>query len=968
MNSGPACATADILVAPPPELRRSEPSSLLIRLLPVVMSVATVGVMVTVFLPGSPATRHPTFLAFPMMMLVSLVVTAVTGRGRRHVSGIHNDRVDYLGYLSVLRTSVTQTAAAQHVSLNWTHPDPATLWTLIGGPRMWERRPGAADFCRIRVGVGSAPLATRLVVGQLPPAQRADPVTRAALRCFLAAHATIADAPIAIPLRVGGPIAIDGDPTKVRGLLRAMICQLAVWHSPEELLIAGVVSDRNRAHWDWLKWLPHNQHPNACDALGPAPMVYSTLAEMQSQHPEFVDVFLAIGRVGRSLGMHLLLASQRLDEGRLRGLETHLSYRMCLKTWSASESRNVLGTQDAYQLPNTPGAGLLQTGTGELIRFQTAFVSGPLRRASPSAVHPVAPPSVRPFTTHAAAPVTAGPVGGTAEVPTPTVLHAVLDRLVGHGPAAHQVWLPPLDEPPMLGALLRDAEPAQAELAVPIGIVDRPFEQSRVPLTIDLSGAAGNVAVVGAPQTGKSTALRTLIMALAATHDAGRVQFYCLDFGGGALAQVDELPHVGAVAGRAQPQLASRMLAELESAVRFREAFFRDHGIDSVARYRQLRAKSAAESFADIFLVIDGWASLRQEFAALEESIVALAAQGLSFGVHVALSAARWAEIRPSLRDQIGSRIELRLADPADSELDRRQAQRVPVDRPGRGLSRDGMHMVIALPDLDGVALRRRSGDPVAPPIPLLPARVDYDSVVARAGDELGAHILLGLEERRGQPVAVDFGRHPHLLVLGDNECGKTAALRTLCREIVRTHTAARAQLLIVDFRHTLLDVIESEHMGGYVSSPAALGAKLSSLVDLLQARMPAPDVSQAQLRARSWWSGPDIYVVVDDYDLVAVSSGNPLMVLLEYLPHARDLGLHLVVARRSGGAARALFEPVLASLRDLGCRALLMSGRPDEGALFGSSRPMPLPPGRGILVTGAGDEQLVQVAWSPPP
>lgn len=164
MNSGPACATADILVAPPPELRRSEPSSLLIRLLPVVMSVATVGVMVTVFLPGSPATRHPTFLAFPMMMLVSLVVTAVTGRGRRHVSGIHNDRVDYLGYLSVLRTSVTQTAAAQHVSLNWTHPDPATLWTLIGGPRMWERRPGAADFCRIRVGVGSAPLATRLVV------------------------------------------------------------------------------------------------------------------------------------------------------------------------------------------------------------------------------------------------------------------------------------------------------------------------------------------------------------------------------------------------------------------------------------------------------------------------------------------------------------------------------------------------------------------------------------------------------------------------------------------------------------------------------------------------------------------------------------------------------------------------------------------------------------------------------------
>ena len=75
------------------------------------------------------------------------------------------------------------------------------------------------------------------------------------------------------------------------------------------------------------------------------------------------------------------------------------------------------------------------------------------------------------------------------------------------------------------------------------------------------------------------------------------------------------------------------------------------------------------------------------------------------------------------------------------------------------------------------------------------------------------------------------------------------------------------------------------------------------------------PDVNQAQLRARSWWSGPDIYVVVDDYDLVATSAGNPLLALLEYLPHAEDLGLHLIVARRSGGAARALFEPLLAGL-----------------------------------------------------
>ncbi len=710
-------------------------------------------------------------------------------------------------------------------------------------------------------------------------------------------------------------------------------------------------------------------------------IIVDEFSELLSQHPDFADMFVAIGRLGRSLGMHLLLASQRLDEGRLRGLEAHLSYRVCLKTLSASESRTVLGTLDAYELPNTPGAGFLRSGTGELIGFQTAFVSGPLHAGGRAGVT-VGAPSVRLFTTQTTGPVTRT-VGGS---PERTVLQAVLDRIAGQGPPAHQVWLAPLEATPAMDTLLRDAGSASTDLVVPIGIVDCPFEQRRVPLMVDLSGAAGNVAVVGAPQSGKSTALRTLITALAVTHGPGQVQFYCLDFGGGALSSVGRLPHVGAVAGRAEPQLARRMIAELESVVQCREAIFRRHGIDSIARYRQQRgewgAVSDTDPFGDVFLVVDGWASLRRDFGALEEPITALAVQGLSFGVHVVLSASRWAELRPSLKDQIGSRIELRLGDPAESELDRKRAHQVPRDRPGRGLSRDGLQMLIALPRLDGIEsttglaeagarvadmLRRRHGESAAPPIPLLPTRVDHDTVLARAGDELRARILLGLEERRLQPVAVDFEHHPHLLVLGDNECGKTAALRALCREIVRTKTAAQAQLLIVDFRRALLGVVESEHLGGYAMSPPALGALLSNVLDLLHRRMPPPDASQAQLRARSWWCGPDIYVVVDDYDLVATSASNLLTALLEYLPHAMDLGLHLIVARRSAGAERALFEPLLAGLRDLGCMGLMMSGRPDEGALFGTGRPAPLPAGRGILVTRTGDEQLVQVAWSPP-
>ena len=292
--------------------------------------------------------------------------------------------------------------------------------------------------------------------------------------------------------------------------------------------------------------------------LAPLPsllLICDEFSELLSAKPDFIDLFVQIGRLGRSLGVHLLLASQRLEEGRLRGLDTHLSYRIGLRTFSALESRTVLGVPDAHELPRSPGHGYLRAGTDPLVRFKAAYVSGAVRRrggpagaagaGAPAPAHLLHPPGAGAGAGHPGR--AARRRGGR---PRETLLDLLVGRLAGQGPpGAPGVAARRSDRPPALDELLGPVEvdPARGltvgnpelhgALQVPVAVVDKPFEQRRDLFWLALDGAAGHVAVVGAPQSGKSTVLRTLICALALTHTPAEVQVYCLDFGGGGLGR-----------------------------------------------------------------------------------------------------------------------------------------------------------------------------------------------------------------------------------------------------------------------------------------------------------------------------------------------------------------------------------------------------------------------------------------------
>ncbi|MFD5590690.1 type VII secretion protein EccCa [Streptomyces griseorubiginosus] len=1259
------------------------------------MAMMSVSMMLVFIRPGGTSSVF-SYLALGMMVLASgaMMVGQVMRKSGERKQRLHGERRDYLRYLTQTRAKVQRAVIEQQQALAWRHPAPVALRSLVRTTRLWERRPKDDDFGEVRIAVGEQQLSMRLNPLSTKPVDDLEPLSAHALRRFVRAYSTVPDQPIGLYLRSWSRVLLRGDEEAARSLVRAALCQLAVFHAPEDLWIALCVSDERRGQWEWAKWLPHTLHPQERDGAGPARMVASAFTDLEdllgaefteraafdpdelpgrdepftvivvdgvtvpaghrldgpgarntvvldlsgalswrpgrttlrldvrpgsvrlvrtdrsrkeqstplgrpdalgqagaealarllapyrmslsadaaeplagdvqltallgipdlyrhdpatlwrratgaarlrvpvavgaagrpveldikesaqggmgphgmligatgsgksellrtlvlglaltnssetlnfvlvdfkggatflgldglphtsavitnladevalvermqdalhgelirrqellraagnyssaleyekaraagtpleplpslfvvvdefsellAAHREFMDLFVMIGRLGRSLGVHLLLASQRLDEGRMHALESHLSYRIGLRTFSAMESRGVLGVPDAYQLPSQPGAGFLKSGVEALTRFRAAYVSGAYRTRRGGVAQARVASQIVPWTAgwvvpRAVAP--AAPVVTPDEESSDTLLSVALDRLRDSGPPAHEVWLPPLGAPSTLDELLPgiEADPARGlnatgwpgagRLRVPVGLVDKPFEQRRDPLVVDLSGAGGHVAVAGGSQSGKSTVVRTLIAALALTHTPREVQFYCLDFGGGSLTALAGLPHVAGVASRLDSERISRTVAEVNTLLADRERFFLDHGIDSMAAYRRRRAEGefADQPHGDVFLVVDGWSTVRQDHDTHVATFNQIAARGLNYGVHLVVTTARWVELSAQIRDQAATRLELRLGDTMDSVVDIRKAASVPRTG-GRGLTSDGkLHFLAALPRIDGSSgtddlaegvadlVERVAGawtGPKAAPVRMLPHRLPLSSLPEPELAD-GLRIPLGLDEEKLAPVWHDFARTPHLVAVGDTESGKTNLLRLVAKAVTSRYTAAEARVLVVDYRRELVDAVPPEYQLGHAVSVDSLKELVAGSARALKTRAPGPDITPARMRLADWWKGPRLFVLIDDYDMIGGSNAfdHPFAPLFDHLALGHEVGLHVVAVRSATGAGRGLNDQLLRRLDEVNTPGLLLSCPPSEGYVFGNTKPRNLPAGRALSV-----------------
>lgn len=723
--------------------------------------------------------------------------------------------------------------------------------------------------------------------------------------------------------------------------------------------------------------------------LAPFPhllVIIDEFGELLTASPDLVDLLLTIGRIGRSIGVHLLLSSQRIEAGKLRGLDTYLSYRICLRTFTEAESSTVIGVSDAFHLPAVPGYGYLKVDTSIFTRFRSGFVSGPIdtidEQPAPDEIEervPLLLPTYNGLEEESSVTIEDDvPEGHTTRT---TVVDTVVSQLAQAAPVSSPVWLDPLPSRLTLSRLhstsLRRGRsavpvPPVPSVSVPIGIVDDPAQQRQDPWLLDLTLGGGHVSITGAPQSGRTSFLWTLATSAALCLPPSRLAFYGIDATGGGLSRLSGLPNVGGIATRGDRERMRRVVEEIVTMLDTREQVFSRHRIDSldVLRSRHAAGQIPELASADVVLLVDGLGLLRSDFEELEDSLDDILRRGSGLGVHAVMTLSRSNELRMAQQPLVGTRLELRLNDPADSLIARKLSKTLRADVPGRVLTPDQLFAHTALPIADdtdtshgvGTALEELaeriangwSGERPAP-VRMLPEAIDPADLPD--GEEEPDLLPLGLFQDTMTPINLDLvGRDPHLLVLGDPGCGKSTVLRGVIESLVERHTPDELVIAVYDMRRTTADACPESYLGGHATSAALAEGLSASIAQELERRSAAMSAGQEP-------DGPRIVLVVDDYDILAAGNSNPLAPVIPYLSSARDLRLNVALTRPVAGSSQAMYDQLLQALRNTGATGLLMDGERSEGIVLAGMRAEHLRPGRGWWIRRGGRPRLAQVA-----
>lgn len=600
----------------------------------------------------------------------------------------------------------------------------------------------------------------------------------------------------------------------------------------------------------------------------------------------------------------------------------------------------------------------------------------------------------------------------------PEVGTVVLNQLADKGDECYKMWLPPLLTPKPVGQLVDDSGLAvgdKAVLRLPIGLLDVPYKHKQQVFTLDLTDA--NLALLGRPRSGKSVALQTLAVSAALLNNPRRLQIYGLDFGpeGKLLALEGQLPHVGGVAMRRDTDAVARVIAEVAEVVTNRGALFREQKITSMAAYRERVAAGTVpdDGYGDVLLLIDGWDGFKEDHEDLVAAVAQLANTGLAVGVHVIVSLQVLSNLPRALSQSFSTRIDFKMNSPELSGVGKKLAEAIPGDVPGRAVDLDThLHLMIGAPRLDDVETVDDAGLEAAMAdisarwqgqgarrVRVLPDRLDAADLQLPAnwrGSEWT--VPIGLYEKDLTPVALDFLADRNLTVFGRKGSGKTHLLASVMQDLASRFTPEQVKFVVVDLKGSkLLDAVDENYLMRWdgvdevanpdhnpadfrsprtitrqvprtslVTNATELAPVIADVASALSKRAPTGAENKEQRRTRSWWGGPEIFLFVDEYMMVANAAAGGFAPLAQHWGNAAQLGMHSIVGCTMGQANRQLGagNSLVKLNNDSNSAVLLMDGIRQEGPVLGV-RLEPRQSGRGLLLNTEG-QHIIQTPVIP--
>jgi S-DNA-T family DNA segregation ATPase FtsK/SpoIIIE len=404
-------------------------------------------------------------------------------------------------------------------------------------------------------------------------------------------------------------------------------------------------------------------------------IVIDEFASMARELPDFVSGLVNIAQRGRSLGIHLILATQRPSGVISPEIRANTNLRIALRVTDAAESSDVIGTSDASQISkNTPGRGYIRLGASALLPFQSGRVGGKRLTAGSSTSATVWSSEIRWEGLGRPAPEPPRAEQGQADE---TDLQAIVQVIRAANeqlgiPAQHEPWLPALGSEVLLDdinefGLDDSAESGWSIRPIPFGVQDLPTLQEQRTAFLDLD-TAGHLFIAGAPRSGRSQVLRTIAGAAARNSSAADVHIYALDCGNGALIPLGDMPHTGAVVLRTQTERAQRLLAKLAQETVHRQEVLAAHGFAGITEQRQSVAPH--ERLPHILLLIDRWEGFVSTFGELDggamiDQVTSLLREGASLGIHLVVAGDRQL-LSNRLSTLVEDKLVLRLADRSD--------------------------------------------------------------------------------------------------------------------------------------------------------------------------------------------------------------------------------------------------------------------------------------------------------------